>query len=412
MRNGIKTMLAVVLILSMTGTAMCLPSTFDWRDVNGTNYITSVKDQHDAPNDGGCYIFAAMACIEAAHKIYGDPITDLDLSEQYYMCCESQYSSAAVFGRVKIVGVPTEECFPISDDPSCNPCDGWEATPHKIVGGISVDGTTEAFKQAIYDYGPISAYSRTRHVVCIVGWNDTTSEWVFKNSVGDDYGDDGYGYRSYDTMEHYGDASVVVGILKEWVSPVSVFASSTWDYTGPPESAIDRKYQNIEDEWNSDYEVPCWIQFDLGTQMSVDAVYLAMTSPKYNPSTFDVVASVDNTTWFSIAENITPPYSDMMFECPIDTTIVRYIRLEITDAHSMGSCLEFGVIPTPMCGDVTGDGNVNMGDVMMLSDHVTYGSPSVDTAVADVTGDGNVNMGDLIMLSDHVTYGAPELNCQ
>ena len=64
-----------------------------------------------------------------------------------------------------------------------------------------------------------------------------------------------------------------------------------------------------------------------------------------------------------------------------------------------------------ICGDVTDDGNVNMGDVIMLFDHVTYGSPSVDASVADVTGDGNVNMGDVIMLFDHVTYGAPSLNC-
>jgi hypothetical protein len=65
------------------------------------------------------------------------------------------------------------------------------------------------------------------------------------------------------------------------------------------------------------------------------------------------------------------------------------------------------------CGDVTDDGNVNMGDVIMLFDHVANsGVPPVDASVADVTGDGNVNMGDVIMLFDHVANsGVPPLNC-
>ena len=70
-----------------------------------------------------------------------------------------------------------------------------------------------------------------------------------------------------------------------------------------------------------------------------------------------------------------------------------------------------GTGPTLLCGDVTGDGNVNTGDVIMLFDHVTHGVPPVDASVADVTGDGNVNMGDVIMLFDHVTHGVPPLNC-
>jgi hypothetical protein len=71
-----------------------------------------------------------------------------------------------------------------------------------------------------------------------------------------------------------------------------------------------------------------------------------------------------------------------------------------------------------VCGDVTGDGNVNMGDVTLLLNHVSYPSnPAYDICddrTGDVTGDGNVNMGDVTLLLNHVSYPsnpAYDLNC-
>ena len=62
------------------------------------------------------------------------------------------------------------------------------------------------------------------------------------------------------------------------------------------------------------------------------------------------------------------------------------------------------------CGDVTGDGNVNMLDVTKLFDHVTYGDPIADEDAADVNCDQSINMLDVTLLFDHVTYG-DTLNC-
>jgi len=69
----------------------------------------------------------------------------------------------------------------------------------------------------------------------------------------------------------------------------------------------------------------------------------------------------------------------------------------------------------PVCGDVTDDGKVNMGDVTLLLNHVSQPSNPrydiCDNVTGDVNGDGNVNFCDVLMLCDHVTYGAPALNC-
>ena len=64
-------------------------------------------------------------------------------------------------------------------------------------------------------------------------------------------------------------------------------------------------------------------------------------------------------------------------------------------------------------GDVTGDNNVNMGDVTKLLWNQTYwGQYPVNPWAADVTGDNNVNMGDVTKLLWNQTYwGEYPLTC-
>jgi hypothetical protein len=66
-----------------------------------------------------------------------------------------------------------------------------------------------------------------------------------------------------------------------------------------------------------------------------------------------------------------------------------------------------------VCGDVTGDGAVNMGDVTKLLWNQTYwGQYPVDPCAADVTGGGGVNMGDVTKLLWNQTYwGQYPLTC-
>ena len=71
-----------------------------------------------------------------------------------------------------------------------------------------------------------------------------------------------------------------------------------------------------------------------------------------------------------------------------------------------------------ICGDVTGNGVVDTGDVILLSNYVGYypGNPNyaLNTAqqwAGDVTGNSMIDTGDVILLSNFVGYTGYSLNC-
>ncbi len=103
-----------------------LPTSFDWRNHAGQNWMTPVKNQGSC---GSCWAFGAVGTIEAVYNIVtGDPGLDLDLSEQYLVsdcfninnrnsCCGGWHFEA--FDYVKNSGISDEGCFPYADG-GCN----------------------------------------------------------------------------------------------------------------------------------------------------------------------------------------------------------------------------------------------------------------------------------------------------
>jgi C1A family cysteine protease len=255
------------------------PSSFDWRNHDGQDWMTSVKDQGQC---GSCWAFSAVGVTEAIHNIgTGNPNLDLDLSEEYMVsdchiycaapwgcyqtCCGGWKNRALEFVRDN--GIPDEGCLPYVDGSSCT-CDGGtcdsNCTYCDDVAGICSDATCSdrcvnwasrlvtigavggpvsagQIKQDVVDKGPLAVSmgvgtdygghfvgdiyecdddSGTNHAVVIAGYDDTGGYWIVKNSWGDTWNGDGYfkvgyGECAIETSVYYGELAAAVGGIAE-----------------------------------------------------------------------------------------------------------------------------------------------------------------------------------------------------
>jgi C1A family cysteine protease/putative hemolysin len=225
------------------------PSAFDWRDHNGSNWMTPVKDQGVC---GSCWAFGAVGALEAAINVdLGIPDVDLDLSEQYLVTdcavdagsCTGGWHSRAFF-YIREFGIPDESCLPYRDGgpdgctyiPECGSictysdagacsdyrcsdrCATWSERLQRLEGYPSVGADKTEIKQALIEHGPLAVAVSTRgrfdpdgiyrcddnesrnHIVVMVGYSDASGGyWILKNSHGTDYGEGGYYKMAYDT---------------------------------------------------------------------------------------------------------------------------------------------------------------------------------------------------------------------
>lgn len=231
-----------------------LPSSFDWRNYVGFNWMTSVKDQSQC---GSCWFFSAVGAVEAAYNIhYSNPNLALNLSEEYGVgncngngdggCCGGFNDHA--LSSIRDNGTPDEACMPYNvalyDSKVCScyptpPCaascpngGGTNSCSLSLCGNACVDAAnrlikikdyhsagsdTDTMKQNLMDHGPLSVClnfngyfdttvnapygvykctsSATDHCVVIVGWDDAINAWIIKNSWGSTDGPHNNGYR-------------------------------------------------------------------------------------------------------------------------------------------------------------------------------------------------------------------------
>jgi cathepsin X len=67
---------------------LCLPVTWSWTDVNGTNYLTRSLNQHIPQYCGSCWAHAAMSSLAERIKIKRNArFPDINLSIQYLLNC-------------------------------------------------------------------------------------------------------------------------------------------------------------------------------------------------------------------------------------------------------------------------------------------------------------------------------------
>jgi C1A family cysteine protease len=202
----------------------------DWRDVNGKNYVTSVKDQKWC---GSCVAFGTVATMESRARVLRNvPLNASngaalpDLSEAHLFYCGNKQESpcangwwpTAALAFAQSTGVVPETCFPYTPgDQPCDPCSGapamltrigewhavttvagmkrWLATNGPLVTGFNVYTDFYAYTGGVYAH--VSGASEGGHCVSCVGYDDARRAWLCKNSWGTGWGEGGFFWIGY-----------------------------------------------------------------------------------------------------------------------------------------------------------------------------------------------------------------------
>jgi C1A family cysteine protease len=199
------------------------PATWDWRNVNGKNYVSPVLDQGRC---GSCVAFSTVATFETQLNIAAN-VTDSpwQLSPEYlFECgggaCDFGWMPGDAADFVVNTGVPDDACMPYTsgphgDDGTCSSACADHAqrsvkaksysTPTS--GSANVNAVKAALQNGplvtsftVYEdfmYYTTGVYKHVTgdvaggHAVSIIGWNDADQAWLVRNSWGTGWGMDG-----------------------------------------------------------------------------------------------------------------------------------------------------------------------------------------------------------------------------
>ncbi|MQY10899.1 hypothetical protein SRB5_10120 [Streptomyces sp. RB5] len=222
------------------GAPTAAPSAFDFRDINGYNYISPVRSQG---NCGSCVAFGTTAAVEGALKRY-HPDRNPDFSEAHLFFCHGRAEGRTCgnYGESnggwwperaltwwRDTGVADEGCFPYvgpattsHPTPACTPCSDSAGRVTRIdnyyvlnsaqqmkdwlsVGQYSplVAGFTvyqdffdffsaNTLPSAVYRVSNSPGTNWGGHCVCVIGYSDYDQAWICKNSWGPHWAASGF----------------------------------------------------------------------------------------------------------------------------------------------------------------------------------------------------------------------------
>lgn len=205
-----------------------LPEELDWRNINGVNYVSSVRNQGSC---GSCYSFASLAMIESRLQIMTNNSVQVQLSPQDVISC-SEYSQGCEGGFPYLVagkyaqdfGLIPEKCNPYKgkDEPcSEKKCARYYTADYSYVGGFYGACNEELMRIQLVKNGPLAVgfevyndfmyyssgiyhhtglkdalnfFEETNHAVLLVGYGVSNGEkfWIVKNSWGSKWGEKGF----------------------------------------------------------------------------------------------------------------------------------------------------------------------------------------------------------------------------
>lgn len=210
---------AANLAAAKAGEGAGFPTSYDWRNVGGRNFITPVKDQSSC---GSCVAFGTAGALEGTVRVRrNDPNYAADLSEAHlFYCyagsqgrnCGNGWWVPPALDSCK-TGVVDEACFPYTaGDQACKLCSDWAQRLTKVIGWHEVKSAADmktwlstkgplitcfsvyndffSYKSGVYRY--VSGNLAGGHCVCVVGYNETDQCWICKNSWGTGWGEAGF----------------------------------------------------------------------------------------------------------------------------------------------------------------------------------------------------------------------------
>lgn len=218
-------------ILKSATTASPYVEDWDWRDRHGRNWISPIANQGAC---GSCWAFASTGAVEAMVNVFFNQQINPDLAEQDVLSCSGGgtcsggYPSKAL-DYIASSGVVDEVTFPYSQ--SDLPCTDKGTSPNQLIkiagrtpfASTEYPRTEDDLKRMLIEMGPVSGglYDWS-HAMVLVGykvvkegdiffyrdlslqryWKEILAGdpligktvWIFKNSWGERFGDQGYVY--------------------------------------------------------------------------------------------------------------------------------------------------------------------------------------------------------------------------
>jgi C1A family cysteine protease len=241
--------------------AIGYPGSYDLRNVNGKNYITSVKNQGGC---GSCVAFGVVATVEGSlRKQRNNPTLSVDYSEAHLFYCHARAEGrrcsngwwpSKALDAFRDKGVVDEACYPYTaGDQNCtNLCSNWNSRLTKITGWKRITSTADmknwisskgplvacytvyedffAYKSGIYKH--VTGKAVGGHCISVVGYNDSSKYWICKNSWGTGFGENGYFRIGYGQCGIDSSMDEVLGIAETgWIKNTRIIGLWTINQT-------------------------------------------------------------------------------------------------------------------------------------------------------------------------------------